>query len=180
VKSIDEELISYIPKFKYILKDLNRLKDKAIIDSVIESKAVQSAILLLKKIFDVEVDFEVIIRDIFSNVRELFKSKEGVEIIRTFLLYLFNATDVEPEKVGLILKSVEKEGEEVAMSTAEVLIKKGVEQGLQQGLQQGLSKGEYKKAIETAKRMLERGSDIEFIADVTGLSIEEVEKIKNS
>ncbi|MGC8765896.1 MAG: Rpn family recombination-promoting nuclease/putative transposase, partial [Brevinematia bacterium] len=89
-----------------------------------------------------------------------------------FLLYLFNATDVEPEKVGLILKSVEKEGEEVAMSTAEVLIKKGIEQGL--------SKGEYKKAIETAKRMLERGFEIRLISDVTGLSIEEVEKIKNS
>ncbi|MGC8766053.1 MAG: hypothetical protein ACP5QT_09260, partial [Brevinematia bacterium] len=70
----------------------------------------------------------------------------------------------------LILKSVEKEGEEVAMSTAEVLIKKGIEQGI--------SKGSYETKIQTAKRMLERGSDIEFIADVTGLSIEEVEKIK--
>ena len=48
----------------------------------------------------------------------------------------------------------------------------------QEGLKEGLKKGAEDKAIEIALKMLENGSDVNFIADVTGLSIEKINEIK--
>ncbi len=72
----------------------------------------------------------------------------------------------------LVFKEIDKGGENIVMSTAEVLI--------QQGIQQGLSRGEYNKAVETAKRMLIEGFDIDVVVRITGLSVEEVERLKKS
>ncbi len=52
------------------------------------------------------------------------------------------------------------------------------EEGLEQGLQQGLQQGENIKAIKIATKMLNRGDNIEDIADITELSIEEINKLK--
>lgn len=45
--------------------------------------------------------------------------------------------------------------------------------GLQKGLQQGLEKGKK----ETAKNLLDKGLDIEFVSEVTGLSIDEIKML---
>ena len=45
------------------------------------------------------------------------------------------------------------------------------------GYQEGLDKGSYQKAIETAAAFKRMGIDIEKIAEGTGLSKEEVEKL---
>ena len=52
--------------------------------------------------------------------------------------------------------------------------------GLKEGMAKGLLAGERKKAIETAKKMLEKNISAEIIAECTGLSLEEVIKIKDS
>ena len=46
-----------------------------------------------------------------------------------------------------------------------------------EGYQEGLDKGSYQKAIETAAAFKRMGIDIEKIAEGTGLSKEEVEKL---
>ena len=55
----------------------------------------------------------------------------------------------------------------------------GLKEGLEKGLKEGLKKGAEDKAIEIALKMLENGSDVNFIADVTGLSVEKINEIKN-
>jgi predicted transposase/invertase (TIGR01784 family) len=57
-------------------------------------------------------------------------------------------------------------------------LKEGLEKGLKEGLKEGLKKGAEDKTIEIALKMLENGSDVNFIADVTGLSIEKINEIK--
>ena len=47
----------------------------------------------------------------------------------------------------------------------------------QEGEKRGEKKGEHKKAVETAKKLKEKGMDIELIIEVTGLSKEEIEKL---
>ncbi len=60
--------------------------------------------------------------------------------------------------------------------------KKGERIGIRKGEQIGIRKGEQigirKGVKETAKKMLEKGAEIEFIIEVTGLSIEEIEALK--
>ena len=51
---------------------------------------------------------------------------------------------------------------------------KGLEAGKQAGMQQGISKEKTK----IARKMLERNSDIDFIIECTGLTKEEIEKLK--
>ena len=57
-------------------------------------------------------------------------------------------------------------------------IEEGREQGLLQGIEQGIQKGERNKQIAIVQNLLNEGSSVEFIAKVTGLSIEEINDLK--
>jgi predicted transposase/invertase (TIGR01784 family) len=46
--------------------------------------------------------------------------------------------------------------------------------------ERGVEKGEHKKALDVARELLKEGSSVEFIAKVTKLSVEEIEKLKSS
>ena len=45
-------------------------------------------------------------------------------------------------------------------------------------IEQGIEKGASKKAIETAKKMLEHGLSVQLIEECTGLSMDEIEKLR--
>ncbi|RME91506.1 MAG: transposase, partial [Candidatus Hydrogenedentota bacterium] len=84
------------------------------------------------------------------------------KFLYSLLVYIYGTTELQPEEVEEVVKQIAKGKEDVAMTTAERLVQQGLEQGLQQG--------EYKKAIETARRMKERGYPIEDILSLTGLT----------
>ena len=54
---------------------------------------------------------------------------------------------------------------------------KAFENGFSAGEERGISKGAQQKAVETAKTLLTFGDSIEKVSKVTGLSIEEIEKL---
>ena len=56
-------------------------------------------------------------------------------------------------------------------------LEQGLEQGLARGLEQGLEQGRSSEKMEIAKKMKAKGQPTDFIADITGLSIEEIEKL---
>ena len=53
------------------------------------------------------------------------------------------------------------------------------EEGREEGMKEGMKEGEMKKAKETAKAALIEGSNIEFVAKITGLPIEIIQQLKN-
>ncbi|MBQ2294721.1 MAG: hypothetical protein II258_04995, partial [Spirochaetales bacterium] len=53
----------------------------------------------------------------------------------------------------------------------------GITIGREEGIAIGLSQGAHQKAIETAKTLLAFGDSIEKVSKVTGLSVEEIEKL---
>lgn len=53
--------------------------------------------------------------------------------------------------------------------------KKGRQEGLQEGRQEGLQEGRRKEQLNIARAMKEAGSSLEFIAQVTGLSLADLE-----
>ena len=53
----------------------------------------------------------------------------------------------------------------------------GILQGRNEGISLGITQGAYQKAVETAKKFLSMGLSVEQVADGTGLSIEEIEKL---
>ena len=57
--------------------------------------------------------------------------------------------------------------------------KAGLKEGMALGEAKGLLAGERKKAIETAKNFLKKNISAEIIAECTGLSLEEVKRLKD-
>ena len=55
---------------------------------------------------------------------------------------------------------------------------KGLEQGIKEGLEQGIEKGTQQKTLEIAKKMLNKNIDITTIEEITGLTKEEITKLK--
>ncbi|MNS76229.1 PD-(D/E)XK nuclease family transposase [compost metagenome] len=54
----------------------------------------------------------------------------------------------------------------------------GHDRGLKEGLKEGIAKGQHQKAIETALNLKEMGLSTHQIAKATGLTIDEIEKMK--
>lgn len=48
------------------------------------------------------------------------------------------------------------------------------------GVKEGRREGRKEKAIDAARRMLARKAEMDFIVDVTGLSVAEIEKLKSN
>ena len=65
----------------------------------------------------------------------------------------------------------------VAKEAAEKAFENGFSAGEERGISIGLSQGAHQKAVETAKNLLSIGLSQKQIASVTGLSIEEIEKL---
>ena len=56
----------------------------------------------------------------------------------------------------------------------------GIQKGLQKGKEEGLAEGEKKKAFEIAKNSINQELDSETIATITGLTISEIENLKQN
>ena len=51
------------------------------------------------------------------------------------------------------------------------------EEGIESGVKDGIKQGKTQQKLEIAKRMKEKGIDIEYIKDITGLTEEEIKKL---
>lgn len=60
---------------------------------------------------------------------------------------------------------------------SEKLIRFGKEQGIKEGIKEGEASGALKKSIQIAKALLLKKNSIEDVAEVTGLTYAEVEKL---
>ncbi|MBV3429565.1 transposase [Prevotella copri] len=58
-------------------------------------------------------------------------------------------------------------------------VNKGIKEGMEKGMEKGLKEGEKKKSLEIAKKLLAYNTPLDIIANSTGLSIEEIKKLKS-
>ena len=56
-------------------------------------------------------------------------------------------------------------------------LEQGLKQGLEQGLEQGIEQGKKNKTLELAKKMKAQGLDSDTIHKITGISIDEINKL---
>ena len=66
-----------------------------------------------------------------------------------------------------------------AIMDEKAIYEKGLEVGIEKGIEKGIMEGSQKEKIEIAKKMLELKIDKETIAEATGLTEQEIEKILN-
>ena len=58
-------------------------------------------------------------------------------------------------------------------------VNKGIKEGMEKGMEKGMKEGEKKKGLEIAKKLLDYNTPLDIIANSTGLSIEEIKKLKS-
>ncbi|MBR2708169.1 MAG: hypothetical protein IKE90_01890, partial [Bacilli bacterium] len=80
-----------------------------------------------------------------------------------------NKLNQDPEIIDIIIENED----EIIKNT---LYEKGISEGISQGITQGIEQ----KAKETAKNLLKMKMDINDISKATGLTIKQIEKLKNS
>ena len=90
------------------------------------------------------------------------KLKANTEVRRKYMTYTTRIAEAKSEA----FEDGFSAGEEYGFSL-----------GRNEGISLGITQGEHKKAVETAKKFLSMGFSIEQVADGTGLSIEEIEKL---
>ena len=94
-----------------------------------------------------------------SSITEL---KEDRETRRKYMTYTTRIAEAKSE--------AREEGIKYGIAIGEKV-------GEERGISIGLSQGAYQKAVETAKTLLAFGDSIEKVSKVTGLSVEEIEKL---
>ena len=91
--------------------------------------------------------------------------------------YITNVTIVNDNPEFQKYMSEEEDKKKIQNSLLSEAKEEGISQGYTSGINDGISKGENKKSIEIAKNMLKKNMSIEDISDITGLSIEEINKL---
>ena len=91
--------------------------------------------------------------------------------------YITNVTIVNDDPEFQKYMSEEEDKRKIQNSLLSEGKEEGISQGYTSGINDGISKGKNKKSIEIAKNMLKKNMSIEDISDITGLSIEEINKL---
>jgi len=110
--------------------------------------------------------FRIIIRLELDQARE--------SLITGFFETYLKLSDAEEQQFKEEVKEMDpKEGEKI-MEVITSYERKGREEGIQRGMEKGREEG----IIQVAKRMLAKGKQVDEVADLTDLSITDVEKLK--
>ena len=167
----------HVLDFQYILINVHTYDEK----ELLKLSGVIGAVFLL----DQAKNFEEIIGSLKKLV-ETIKKMEPKEF-RLFIALAENIlthgiSSEKKKEITSILKKTRVEEVEEMISNVEKVLKKSWEdaekQGLEKGFEKGMEKGMEKRNIEIARQMLSDGEEITKIMRYTGLSREEIEKLK--
>lgn len=160
---------------EYFLKPFQLIDLGQIDDEILKQHTWSGAMeFALKHIYD--RDFFTVVQNITYILQQMF-NKGGKKITTLVLQYGLergNLADIEAF-FKLINTQISHEVGEEIMTLAQQLRKEGREEGRMEGE----LKGQLKKEREIVKRMIEAGSDPDFIAKVTGLSLDKIDLIQN-
>ena len=121
---------------------------------------------------DVQTVFQITRYIYEENYDEISRVYKDRDIKAELALVIGKITDSEH-----LIEEATDGKEEINMCTAlENLRRQGVEEGIKEGKREGIKEGK----LEIAKVLITRGLTIDSIADITGLTIEEIEQLENN
>ena len=178
VPSILEKAIEFA---KYILVDINNYTE----EKLLETPSFMTKALLIEKAKDneqianyIEKIVEIINKDkenYSDNMKEIFK----------IMLTQIIKNKIGQEKTDEFLKKLNIGGDEDMMAVFETIqqdnkriYRRGKKDGIVEGIKQGISQGIMENSIAIAKKLLKENFSKEKVANLTGLSEKEIEKIK--
>lgn len=160
--------------FKYLLFDVNRMDKNELIDI---ANVISSVFLL-----DQKVEIEELVKRL-KLVGNLIKNKASKEQEKVFKGWILNILkkrleDENKEDIAKVLIQIsEKEGDDMVSNLGDTIIR-GLEERERIGIQKGIEEGRKEEKVAIARNLLDL-LDAQTIAEKTGLTIEEVKKLKN-
>ena len=106
-----------------------------------------------------------IMKEVYKKLEELSEDKD--------LALLYDEKEREEEK----RKEELEYAKELGYTSG---INEGIKQGYTSGINKGIEQGSNNKLIEIARNMLNKNMDISIISEITDLSKEEIQKIKEN
>lgn len=168
-EDVKESMLKYIPDFEYALIDLST-ED---VEEMLISLTMKVVLYTFQNIRDFENREKL--ENFIKLSKDLFYEDSGLKIIHKLLLYLYATNELNPvEMKEAISRLISNDKGNIAMTTAERLMKQGFEQGIKQGIEEGIE--EAKK--EDALKMLKKGYPVQEIAEITGLSEATILRLK--
>ena len=163
----DDLFADYLPDFSFAMEDMKK-KDLENILELVEERTYAGILYLLFKYQGTKM-FKEKLQEIFRAMLPLLREEFDRLPLSGFLHYILYETDSSWEEVVRLFRQQIPQGDDAMLSTAEQLIQKGREQGIEQGLE---------RITRIARRMLDKGFAVELISEITGLSREEIEKLR--
>ncbi len=157
----------YVPNYEYLLFDFSFFGGEEIQGNI----QLRVFLDVLKHIFVKDVEHLIVVLESASN--DVEENLLEIAFFNTIIKYIMNARDDLPKEE--VAKRLTDKGREIFMSVADQLRKEGEIKGIEKGIQEGEIKGKK----EVAKRMLQLNMNEEQIIAVTGLSKDEIERIKD-
>jgi len=165
-------LHSFIPNYIYLLYDISSFTDEEIRGEA-RIRIIFTMFRDVKHAHNIEQVLEIIDKAI-TYLKELDHKRTGIAYFETFMRYIVSATKnlttADTEKIVRKIETDYAEGSEVIMTLADIWREEGIKEGIKEGKKEGIK--------EVAKNMLVNEVDIGTICKFTGLTRNEVEKIK--
>ncbi len=163
----DKFLEKYIPNFEYHVIDLSNISK----ETIREKKDTLSSVFLLET-SRIEDD----IKGILDEVSDILDNEEDDEIYKAIIRWIFmnlKSKDYSLDNIKVDFDKIDRmEGKQMILSLGEKIRAKGIAIGE--------AKGIAKEKKNIAKKMLSVNESIEKIVLITGLSKEEILKLKDS
>jgi len=155
----------YLVDFRYFLINVHGYSE----DELMELSNLVSVVFMLDRVEELEDILECFHKSI-AVIKKL--SLEEFQLLKSWSQFILarNLPQEGREEITRILDESSPEEVDKMISNVEKVIKKSVEDAEKQGIE--------KRNMEIAKRMLEEKENIEKIIKYTGLSREEIEKLK--
>ncbi len=167
-----DKIRRYIPDYEYVVYDFSPDSGQDIKGGVI--LRIYLDMIRAVSLKDPAYFVQVYIKSLLILQRKVGFEK-AFRFMEALTRYLLSARgDIDFEEVKRELQAKSLEGSELLMTIAERLIKEGMEKGKKEGMEKGKKEG-----MEiVAKNMLKDGESLDKIIRYTGLTKEEVEKLK--
>jgi hypothetical protein len=166
-KNLPDIAKPFIPDFEYVFIDLSSYSDEDIKQQVFNLASLKIAMLIMKNIFKPE-QLEQHLRDFLEIGKFYFQEKQGLNFLKAVINYIFEATEIEDEKLIEAFTHASEKGKEIAMTTADKLRHEGRKEGLQKG------------KFDMIRNARKNGLPDDMIAKIANLDLSLVKKVINN
>ena len=168
-----QSLKPYVPDFRFNLIDLKNCTDDQL--SKIETGFARMALLLWKHDRDKKY--------LLQHSGKIFKfvnwTRHPAVSMKTFFLYISTVYDLSDKELEEMLNQMPSTMKEMAKTTFDFLVEKGVKMGLDQGMERGVEKGNFLGMVRTVFRVKHSAPEMPLpqLAVITDLPSAIVQKL---